>query len=250
MKYILIYLSLKYQGDFDKIYQAIKNKEKVSDKKINETINLIRAKKILALTIVDSNYPKELKLINRPPFVLFYKGNLDLLKISKICLTGRIDNQKYNFSNQIKQACKEITKSMALITNLYRGTDQEIVEEIEKRNGYLVLVSANGTKNAYFAKNKFNYQKTLIISEYPDNVNLSKKKLRQRNRIVAGLGCFLIILSSSANSGIMNLVSYFLENGKEIYCYPECEKNENDGNYLLLREGANLITKIENKTIN
>jgi len=35
-------------------------------------------------TVMDNDYPAELRNTDRPPFVIFYKGNIDLLKKKKI----------------------------------------------------------------------------------------------------------------------------------------------------------------------
>ena len=40
--------------------------------------NLLKEKKVGYLTLIDKDYPKLLKEIKKPPFVLYYKGNKDL----------------------------------------------------------------------------------------------------------------------------------------------------------------------------
>ena len=114
----------------------------------------------------------------------------------------------------------------------------------------LINTSSNGLTNPYFGKNinelKFNKDKYLIISEYPENVNLNHKRLIQRNRISIGLSEALIIASSYKESKISNLVSCALEQGKDIFCFPGLQ-SENDGNNLLIRDGAKMITSIKNK---
>ena len=69
MDNVLLYFSLKHEGDF---------------KKINEFIKLKRVLKTKYVTILDSNYPDFLKQVSCPPFVLFYEGNLKLAKNLKV----------------------------------------------------------------------------------------------------------------------------------------------------------------------
>ena len=52
---LLIYLSIKYKGSFEKMYTAIKNKEEVTDEQINEALKKIDKKKVI--TILDKEYP-------------------------------------------------------------------------------------------------------------------------------------------------------------------------------------------------
>ena len=68
MRNILIYFSIKYKGDYKKIYQAIYNKEKVDELEIEK----IKKSNIKAITIIDDNYPIKLKTCFQPPLVLFF----------------------------------------------------------------------------------------------------------------------------------------------------------------------------------
>jgi len=59
---ILITLHNKFNGDWGKIYEAISTKSELGDLDLTNSENLI--------TIVDSEYPSELKAIYMPPFVI------------------------------------------------------------------------------------------------------------------------------------------------------------------------------------
>jgi len=73
---IIVYLAVKYQGDWNAIYDAIKRKELVDEQLVLDTVSKIKSK---YTTIVDQDYPESLKKIYKPPFVLFYNGNLYIL---------------------------------------------------------------------------------------------------------------------------------------------------------------------------
>jgi len=69
MNIILIYFSIKYKGDWDKIYKALEDKEKVSLSEIQELENELKNYKWKIGTILDQDYPKRLKEAYKPPFV-------------------------------------------------------------------------------------------------------------------------------------------------------------------------------------
>ena len=73
---ILIYLAMKYKGNWDDIYGAIKRKEPIDDMAFTDLLATLKANTI---TIIDKNYPDHLKQAHKPPFVLFYYGDLSLL---------------------------------------------------------------------------------------------------------------------------------------------------------------------------
>lgn len=248
MNLVLIYFAIKYKGYFHDIYNAIKKKEFIQMEELEKIGEDLSSGKIKAITIIDEDYPEPLKQINQPPFVLFYEGNKELLKEKLIMLTGDFSNE--NINKFINESAFELSKSYTLVSNFSKGLDEEIIDNLIKNNQNLILISSNGLINPYFGKNinelKFNKDKCLIISEYPENVNLNHKRLIQRNRISIGLSEALIIASSYKESKISNLVSCALEQGKDIFCFPGLQ-NENDGNNLLIRDGAKMITSIKNK---
>ncbi|MGL5733102.1 MAG: DNA-processing protein DprA [Metamycoplasmataceae bacterium] len=242
MNLILIYFALKYKGDFISIYNALKNKEIVDPFEIDELEKKLNEKKIKAITILDDGYPNHLKIIANPPFVLFYEGNISLMDENALCLVG--DETSEVTLKYMNQAVKQTSKNNILVTNFYKGFEERIVEYYLNNEKQIIFVSANGLVKPYFASEVSTDNNSLIISEYPDDVNVNKKRLKERNRITAALSDALIIFSSKRESGIINLVSNFLDQGKEIYCYPGSQ-DEKDGNNILIKEGANLITSID-----
>lgn len=77
---LLIYLSLKYDGDWRSIYHAIETREKVDPKAVEDASNYAEEQfKLLAetncsiVTVVDDEYPQWLKDNMPSPFVAYLK---------------------------------------------------------------------------------------------------------------------------------------------------------------------------------
>ena len=68
---ILHYLALKYDGDWDKISQAVNNKERPDDELYKKLASACHSKFV---TLIDPEYPQALRQIYKPPLVLFYHG--------------------------------------------------------------------------------------------------------------------------------------------------------------------------------
>lgn len=248
MNLILIYFSIKYKGYFYEIYNALKRREFVPIEELEEIEKQLNNKELNAITIIDEDYPEELKQINKPPFVLFYKGNKKLLLENKLLLTGDFSNEY--IENFLNDSIDEIYKKHILISNLSKGLDENIINYIIEQNKKIILISSNGLENPYFAKDienlPFIKDNFLLLSEYPNNVNINKRRLIERNRISIGLSKALIIASSNKESKILSLVSFALDQGKEIFCYPGIQ-NKEDGNNILIQDGATMITSIKDK---
>ena len=248
MNLILIYFSIKYKGYFYEIYNALKRREFVPIEELEEIERQLNNKELNAITIIDEDYPEELKQINKPPFVLFYKGNKKLLLENKLLLTGDFSNPY--IENFLNDSIDEIYKKHILISNLSKGLDENIINYIIDQKKKIILISSNGLENPYFAKDienlPFIKDNFLLLSEYPNNVNINKRRLIERNRISIGLSKALIIASSNKESRILSLVSFALDQGKEIFCYPGIQ-NKEDGNNILIQDGATMITSIKDK---
>ncbi len=237
MNIILLYFTIKYEGDWDLIYSALEKKEIVSPEEIKLLENKIKEKKWNFKTILDNDYPKQLKEAYKPPFVVWYKGNIDLLKKNIICVTGNDVDQKTN--QRIKKFVPEITKSSCIISMYYQGVDREIEKIINEK---AIYVLANGLDQIHSQiKNKKN---SLFLSEYPEGIKLSKQRCKDRNRLTASFAKMLILFSSLKDGPINHLITNFLNLGKEIYCFPG-DGSKQDGNSELIKQGANLITSIK-----
>ncbi|EHQ46780.1 hypothetical protein LA327_10550 [Thomasclavelia ramosa] len=77
MKKVLYYFALKYNGNFGEIYLSLATREKFD---IDEFMRLKKDVHYPHVTILDDKYPNDLKSVECPPFVLFYEGNLNLIK--------------------------------------------------------------------------------------------------------------------------------------------------------------------------
>ena len=67
---ILLYLTLKYNGDWDKIYDAIRNKEDIDYEDAEKVLDEYPGEYI---TMLDKEYPAILKQCYKPPFVLLIR---------------------------------------------------------------------------------------------------------------------------------------------------------------------------------
>lgn len=121
MDEILLYLSLKYFGEWMAVYDSLRKKEELKVYDIKKAVNEVDADWI---TLISSDYPKNLKAIYKPPFGVFSYGKTKLLHNNSVTIFGKIDdnNQQYLdylHSNGIallwvKQSNKEMLDIMSI----------------------------------------------------------------------------------------------------------------------------------------
>ncbi len=245
MEELVLYFALKYEGDFQKIYNALLNKERVDE---NLKIELKRRMKCQYTTIFSLDYPEQLKNINCPPFVLFYYGDLSLVKNKLISVVGMRDLSNYG-QKATEYFVRELVKeSYVIVSGMARGIDTVAHQTAIAQGGKTIAVLGTGIEYCYPKSNKMLYEMLkkdhLILSEYPFMVSPQRKLFPFRNRIVSGLSRAVLISEAKLKSGTMITAGYALEQGKDVYCVP-ARFYDWQGCNELIKQGAKLVTNIE-----
>ena len=237
---ILIYLSLKYNGDFNGMYKAIQEKEEIDE---NATLPEMKCK---AVTMIDEDYPDYLKECCMPPIVLYYYGDLSLIQdISKnLAVIGTRKPTPYGLFATERILNQTLDEDVVIVSGLARGIDVFAHELALKRNRRTIAVLGSGIDLCYPPKNKVIYdkikEKGLIISEYPGETIPSPQSFPNRNRLIAALSKSVMVTEAQYRSGTSITVNYGLSMGKDILCVPR-NIGENSLCNKLISQGAYLV---------
>lgn len=252
---LLLGLALKYGGDWDKIYEAVKTKVYISEK---EYLELKYKNRSNYLTFLDENYPTLLKEVQRPPFVLFYYGDIDLLNYpKKITIVGSRNCSDYGKLSTIKITHALVENDYVIISGMARGIDTISHQAALENGGKTIAILGNGIDDAYPKENKLLYEKIkengLVISEYPFNIAPNKENFPRRNRLLAMLGNGLVIPEYKNSSGTSITLSLAISYGKTIFSLPHPIDDLSANNTLikdgavLVENGNDIIFELENK---
>lgn len=234
MRNRILFYAIKYSGDYNKIKKAITNNEPY--KIIKSNYNFI--------VIDDPQYPDNLLRLKKPPFILFYKGDISLLK--RECV-GVVGSRKITYYGRkyTKIISEILSRKYVIVSGLAKGVDSE-AHKSALVGGNTIAVLGSGI-NFVYPKNNINLyneisKNNLIISEYPNDVVPKPYYFPFRNRIIAALSKSIIVTQAAMRSGTMLTVNEALELNKDVYVIPY-SINEIAGrgcNYLI-QQGANII---------
>lgn len=243
---ILIYLSIHHLGDWDKIVTSIKHRDDVSLTAVASAVKSLTSK---VVTIVDPDYPVSLKEAPKPPFVLYYYGDLSLIDDRKRCLTYIGSRQASNYGLKMtKSICEAASKEgFAIISGLAKGIDGA-AEKAALSQGKAVAVLGNGIDYFYPAENSALQRdmktKGLVLSEYPFATPPRPECFPARNRILAALSQLTIVGEAKSRSGTLITVGYALSIGRDVACVPYRADEESACN-ALIKEGAPMVESLE-----
>ena len=239
---ILLYLSMKHSGDWNAIYNSVVAKEECDDNEVAKSIKECESKFI---TILDDEYPESLRQVTKPPFVLFYHGDISLIsdKNNKIAVVGSRDNTQYG-EDVTNKFVSYLAKDFVIISGLARGIDGIAHRCAINAGGKTVAVIGQGINVCYLEQNEDIYEECkknhLVISEYPNSVSPSPWNFPIRNRIIAGLCDTLLITEGKINSGTQITALLMVEKDGNVCCVPTRAGEDSICNHLI-SDGAYLV---------
>ncbi len=226
----LISLAIKYEGNYNLITKAIANHEDANEIVTNN-----------CLTIFDDDYPIELFALKEAPYVLFYKGDLSLLKKSRIGIVGSRLPTNYALE-ATKRYVKNIKDKQVIVSGVAKGIDACAQANSLKTIGILGC----GIDYIYPKENKELYKSIikngLLLSEYPDMTIPRGYHFPFRNRLIAALSNEIIVMEAKNKSGTLTTINAALELGKEVKVLPfSVFDEEGKFNNQLIQEGASIL---------
>lgn len=238
----LIYLAIKYKGDWDNIMRAARAHQRFDDNEIVEAVSGIQSK---VITFIDKEYPECLKRCCKPPLVLFYYGNIDLLSDENlVAYIGSRDSSSYGEEMARKIAKEMVEKGITLMSGLARGIDSRAIEAALEAHGRVIGVLGSGIDNPWPISSIPLYNRLkkegLVLSEYAGEIEPMPAHFPIRNRIVGGAPKGVVVGEAATRSGTLITVGYALTSGREVGAVPHRANEESSCN-VLIKQGAWLI---------
>ncbi|WP_423218487.1 DNA-processing protein DprA [Streptococcus equinus] len=199
-----------------------------------------------SISILDDEYPIELKNCYNPPVLLFYQGNVDLLKRPKMAVVGARTASQTG-TKSVQKIVSELGNQFVIVSGLARGIDTSAHISALKNGGASIAVIGCGLDVHYPKENKLLQEylgkNHLILSEYAVGEAPLKFHFPERNRIIAGLSQGVIVAEAKMRSGSLITCERALEEGRDVFAIPgNILDGKSDGCHHLIKEGAKCIT--------
>ena len=202
----------------------------------------------------DALYPASLKELNKAPFVLFYKGNIESLnKHSAVAVVGT-----RNPSDMGKKVAKRFGSILAeqgfiVVSGLALGCDALAHIGCLEEKGITAAVLAGGLDSISPKENSALANEILdndgcLISEYPPLTQPTKYTFVQRDYIQSGLSKAIIVVEAGLKSGTMQTVNFAKEQNRIIGVFEHSDTNhlsleQTQGNREIIESGIGYALK-------
>lgn len=217
--------------------------------KPDKLLDDLAKEKINVLTVDNPAYPKLLKQIYAPPFVLYYRGQLEVCNGFLLAVVGA-----RKFSPYGRQVTEKLVRELAfnnltIVSGLALGIDALAHSAALEAGGKTIAVLGSGLdrQNIYPAQNRYLADKIissdgLIMSEYPIGTMPLKHHFPQRNRLISGLSSATLVIEAGEKSGALITALHALEQNREVFAVP-------GSIYSPVSEGANRLIKMGAKPV-
>lgn len=244
---LLLFLSLKFQGNWDSQYRVIRDREFFSKEEMEQTLAGYKGN---FFTILDKEYPQVLKRVHCCPFVLHYKGDISLLQDTDKCIAyiGTRDASAYGLRMAERLAGEVSERGFHIVSGMARGIDSAALKAAIRKKGKGIAILGSGIDRPYPESNRELYKELeadgLIISEYPGDLAPKPENFTFRNRLIAGSVKALVVGESYMNSGSMNTVGWAAGSNVDVGAVPY-EAGIGSYNNVIIKEGAALIESVD-----
>lgn len=204
----------------------------------------------------DECYPEYWLQIPDPPFIIYYRGNLGLLRLLSDQNNGLAVVGSRRSSPYAAAACAfllppVIKRGLIIISGLALGVDSLAHRAALGQKALTIAILGSGldefslypTANRGLAR-EICANGGLLLSEFPPGSQILPINFRRRNRLISGLAPATLIIEASKHSGALITASYALEQGREVLALPGNILEENSaGTNRLISEGAKLVAE-------
>lgn len=216
--------------------------------------NFINNSGIEVLRFDDLNFPKRLNCLDDCPFMIFLRGNRNLLsyKMAAIVGTRKPSEIGKKVTCAMVQTLKEF--NYAVVSGLAKGIDSTAHQAALDTQLPTIGILGCGIDTVYPKEShelavKMIEEGNLLISEYPPGSKPHQWHFPERNRLIAAFSSVVLLAEApSARSGTIITAHRAIEYGKTlgIYLPPEENKEFFCGNITFLNDEAGFPIRCKN----
>ena len=183
------------------------------------------------------SWPERLEDSAQPAPVLYYRGDINLLKSKSVSVVGARAATSDGMSRSYAVASQLIANNVTIVTGLAKGIDTAAANAVIKSNGKGHIIGVIGTPiDEYYPKeNKglqdYVAQQDLLLSQVPfyrykiQHFKTKSRYFPERNELMAAVSDATIIVEASDTSGSLSQARACVQQGRPLFIMKSCAQN-------------------------
>lgn len=205
---------------------------------------------IRLLSVLDADYPANLKEIPDPPAALFCLGAIEPRDLVAVAVVGSraASPMGMHFTERL---CGDLAAAgVTVVSGFAVGIDGAAHRGALKGGGRTLAVLGCGIDIDYPRQHgslrSGVIQHGAFLSEFPLGTPPAPAHFPQRNRIISGLSLGVVVVEAAHRSGSLITARFALEQGREVFAVPGMARHfRSVGPHGLLKQGAKLVENAE-----
>lgn len=211
-------------------------------------------REIQMITANDEAYPRLLKEIPSPPYILYIRGNLNALNAQPmIAIVG-----SRKFTQYGQQVASSFARDLAhsgitVVSGLALGIDAIAHRAALEAGGTAIAIIGSSLEDENIGpRTNFELAQNIllsggaIMSEYPLGVSSLPANFPARNRIMAGMTLGTLVVEAAPDSGTLITAGLALEFNREVFAVPgPIFSPSSVGTHNLIKNGAKMATSVQ-----
>ncbi len=191
-------------------------------------------------------YPRALREIQKPPMLLYYRGNLpDFNHNLCIGIVGTRSMSAYGMKQAYKMSYELASAGAVVVSGMAKGIDGVAAAAAIKAGGITVAVLGCGVDIPYPSHHRNLYQSIrksgVVLSEFAPGTRPVGYHFPMRNRIISGLSQATVVVEAGIGSGSLITAKDAILQGRDVFAIPANVGSKGaDGTNGLLRDGARM----------
>lgn len=210
---------------------------------------------IEVVTKQEKYYPKRLREINDPPFLLYIRkpADISLSKVKEwfensLAVVGTRKPTRYGLEAVERIVSRLAEAGLTIVSGLALGIDAAAHRTALKSGGKTIAVLASGLDNITPRTNQSIAEEVLrkgcgiLLSEAPLGARADRSAFPIRNRIISGLVPAVLVIEGAEHSGTLITASYAAKQGRDVFAVPgSIFSSLSWAPHFLIKNGAKLV---------
>ena len=216
-----------------------------------EILDQCQREGIGVITYDEDSYPRALRDIQKPPMLLYSRGNLpDFNRNLCVGIVGTRSMSAYGMRQAYKMSYELASAGAFVVSGMAKGIDGVAAAAAIKAGGTTVAVLGCGVDVVYPTHHRNLSQQIakngIILSEYAPGTRPNSYHFPMRNRIISGLSQATVVVEAGIGSCSLITAKDAILQGRDVFALPANVGSKGaDGTNGLLRDGARMALSTE-----
>jgi DNA processing protein len=202
------------------------------------------------LTWDSPDYPRLLREIPAPPYLLYVKGTITEEDTWAVAVVGTRRSTPYGREVTRRLVAPLVRSGITVVSGMARGIDAEAHWTALKSGGRTIAVLGCGIDLVYPPEHRQLAQEIIahgaLVSDYPLGTKPEGRNFPPRNRIISGLSLGALVIEAGMRSGALITADFAAEQGRDVFAVPGSILARGCvGTNRLIRDGAGVILSAE-----